>query len=75
MLWKSVNRYFDIYPERMVLKVWQQSSHRNGQTWQQIDLKTSKTIVALDEIADPGNLGTIIRTADASGVTPDHPAG
>jgi RNA methyltransferase, TrmH family len=35
----------------------------------EIDLKTAKTIIALDEIADPGNLGTIIRTADACGVT------
>jgi RNA methyltransferase, TrmH family len=35
----------------------------------EIDLNTSKTIIALDEIADPGNLGTIIRTADACGVT------
>jgi RNA methyltransferase, TrmH family len=35
----------------------------------EIDLNASKTIIALDEIADPGNLGTIIRTADACGVT------
>jgi TrmH family RNA methyltransferase len=38
-------------------------------TLAEIDLKVSNTIVALDEIADPGNLGTIIRTADACGVT------
>jgi RNA methyltransferase, TrmH family len=38
-------------------------------TLAEIDLRTSKTIIALDEIADPGNLGTIIRTADACGVT------
>ena len=42
---------------------------KNGQHLAEIDLKTSKTIIALDEIADPGNLGTIIRTADACGVT------
>lgn len=27
------------------------------------------TIIALDEIADPGNMGTILRTADSAGVT------
>lgn len=33
-------------------------SPRNGETW-----------VALDRVRDPGNLGTIIRTADASGAS------
>ncbi len=42
--------------------------HQKWSTLAEIDLKTSKTIIALDEIADPGNLGTIIRSADASGV-------
>jgi len=35
----------------------------------EIDLKSTNTIIVLDEIADPGNLGTIIRTADACGVS------
>lgn len=35
----------------------------------EIDLTSTKTIVALDQVADPGNLGTILRTADASGVS------
>lgn len=30
--------------------------------------KEPKTIIALDEIKDPGNLGTLIRTADAAGI-------
>ena len=38
-------------------------------TLSEINLKTPRTIIALDQIADPGNLGTIIRTADASGVS------
>jgi len=36
---------------------------------EKIDLKSGSLIVALDEVADPGNLGTIIRTADAGGVS------
>jgi RNA methyltransferase, TrmH family len=31
-------------------------------------LKPSDTIIALDRVRDPGNLGTIIRTADAAGI-------
>lgn len=31
-------------------------------------LNTADTIIALDRVRDPGNLGTIIRTADAAGV-------
>lgn len=31
-------------------------------------LQTAETIIALDRVRDPGNLGTIIRTADAAGV-------
>lgn len=30
-------------------------------------VQSSKTVVVLDNISDPGNLGTIIRTADATG--------
>ncbi|MCU0832652.1 MAG: RNA methyltransferase [Rhizobiaceae bacterium] len=30
-------------------------------------LKTGDTLVALDRVRDPGNLGTVIRTADAAG--------
>ena len=33
----------------------------------QIDLKRSQHLLLLDELADPGNLGTIIRTADGVG--------
>lgn len=43
--------------------------HQKWSTLAEIDLNASQTIIALDEIADPGNLGTIIRTADACGVT------
>jgi TrmH family RNA methyltransferase len=32
-----------------------------------IDLKTTRIILGLDRIKDPGNLGTILRTADAAG--------
>ncbi|MEY5145027.1 MAG: hypothetical protein RL745_394 [Actinomycetota bacterium] len=32
-----------------------------------VDVSTTRLIVALDRIADPGNLGTIIRTAAAAG--------
>jgi len=31
-------------------------------------LSTGKSFIALDQIQDPGNLGTIIRTADAAGI-------
>ncbi|MGH7024766.1 MAG: TrmH family RNA methyltransferase [Caulobacteraceae bacterium] len=31
------------------------------------DLKRERVVVALEEVRDPGNLGTIIRTADAAG--------
>jgi TrmH family RNA methyltransferase len=40
------------------------------QRWKKLDdLKPAKdeTVVALDRVRDPGNLGTIIRTADATG--------
>ncbi|MBA4419894.1 MAG: RNA methyltransferase [Anaerolinea sp.] len=33
----------------------------------EIDLEGMGIIIALDEIADPGNLGTILRTADSAG--------
>ena len=33
-----------------------------------VDIKNEKLIIALDEINDPGNLGTVIRTADWYGV-------
>jgi TrmH family RNA methyltransferase len=33
-----------------------------------IDTKSIKTAIALDDISDPGNLGTIIRTADWYGI-------
>jgi RNA methyltransferase, TrmH family len=42
------------------------------QRWKRIeDLAPSKdeTVVALDRVRDPGNLGTIIRTADAAGAS------
>lgn len=31
-------------------------------------LKTGKTFIAIDKVQDPGNIGTIIRTADAAGL-------
>jgi RNA methyltransferase, TrmH family len=40
------------------------------QRWQRLDqvrLEAGKTWVALDSVADPGNLGTILRTLDAVG--------
>ena len=43
-----------------------------GQRWKElssISLSTKDTWLALDRIRDPGNLGTIMRTADATGVT------
>ncbi|WP_105404206.1 RNA methyltransferase [Neorhizobium sp. T7_12] len=42
------------------------------QRWKRLDdLKPGRneTLVALDRVRDPGNLGTIIRTADAAGAT------
>ncbi len=42
------------------------------QRWQQlkdVKPKTGETWVALDRVRDPGNLGTIIRTADAAGAS------
>ncbi len=33
-----------------------------------IDTKSIKTAIALDDVSDPGNLGTIIRTADWYGI-------
>ena len=35
---------------------------------EQIEYKESDYIIALDGIQDPGNLGTIIRTADSAGI-------
>ncbi len=37
-------------------------------TLDDIDPKTNDTWVALEQVRDPGNLGTIIRTADAAGI-------
>lgn len=40
------------------------------QKWSRLEMlepKPGQLIIALDEVADPGNLGTIIRTADAGG--------
>jgi TrmH family RNA methyltransferase len=42
------------------------------QRWQRLDglaLAADQTFVALDRVRDPGNLGTIIRTADAAGAS------
>lgn len=42
------------------------------QRWQRLDglsLSADQTFVALDRVRDPGNLGTIIRTADAAGAS------
>ncbi|WP_165215908.1 TrmH family RNA methyltransferase [Affinirhizobium pseudoryzae] len=42
------------------------------QRWQTLDglaLQADQTFVALDRVRDPGNLGTIIRTADAAGAS------
>lgn len=42
------------------------------QRWQRLDglsLSAGQTVVALDRVRDPGNLGTIIRTADAAGAS------
>ncbi len=37
-------------------------------SWEQVWSKSSSTLLALDEIRDPGNVGTLIRTADAFGI-------
>lgn len=42
------------------------------QQWKRLDqvsLQKGQTFVALDRVRDPGNLGTIIRTADAAGAS------
>ncbi|MFD1744747.1 TrmH family RNA methyltransferase [Rhizobium helianthi] len=42
------------------------------QQWKRLDqltLEKGQTFVALDRVRDPGNLGTIIRTADAAGAS------
>lgn len=42
------------------------------QQWKRLDqlaLERGQTLVALDRVRDPGNLGTIIRTADAAGAS------
>lgn len=42
------------------------------QRWMRLDQlkpETPETLVALDRVRDPGNLGTIIRTADAAGAS------
>lgn len=42
------------------------------QQWKRLDqlaLERGQTFVALDRVRDPGNLGTIIRTADAAGAS------
>lgn len=42
------------------------------QRWQRLDglaLAADQTFMALDRVRDPGNLGTIIRTADAAGAS------
>lgn len=35
---------------------------------QQDTLSTAQTFIAIDQVQDPGNMGTIIRTADAAGI-------
>jgi len=37
-------------------------------SWKEVLAKSPNTILALDNIKDPGNLGTMLRTADATGV-------
>ncbi len=37
-------------------------------SWEQIWSKSSSIVLALDQIKDPGNVGTLIRTADAFGI-------
>jgi TrmH family RNA methyltransferase len=37
-------------------------------SWEQVWSKSSSTLLALDGIRDPGNVGTLIRTADAFGI-------
>lgn len=34
-----------------------------------ISLKTDQKYIALDNLQDPGNLGTVIRTAEALGIS------
>ena len=37
-------------------------------SWEQVWSESSSTVLALDGIRDPGNVGTLIRTADAFGI-------
>lgn len=46
-----------------VIGVFEQKFHKT----EEIDLAGQRTFVALDQVRDPGNLGTIIRTVDAVG--------
>ena len=77
---KYVDGFQHIYPDRVMhvsSEVFQSLSSKDGpqglaaivkQNWsslQQHDRNHPGLVLALDEIADPGNLGTIIRTADS----------
>ncbi len=50
---------------QMVVGIFEQKWARLAE----LDLTGGKTYVALDRVRDPGNLGTIIRTADAAGAS------
>ncbi len=77
---EHLNQFREKYPQKILEvsgDIFRSLSHKDGpqgisavirQQWsslEQIGPGNSGVILALDEIADPGNLGTIIRTADA----------
>lgn len=42
--------------------------YKTNQTLANLTIKENSTFIVLDQLQDPGNTGTIIRTADASGI-------